>query len=660
MVGTGKRDGRAVSTTRSRIVSMRKDRAVILGGDDKEDKKTNAGSAMSQLERLASHLGPMLLSRGMTGRVLGARIPELDALNPEEIEADLMKINKHYSASVQYAQQLYMFRNRLQGVGVTTEPVASNQAPKAGVNSKGTNARRVDGIPVKSNGKRLPRSASKLDPEEEKLNQALRKRIAQSETKREVLESQYVSLRAHYVHECKNLETMKSNAVDTLKLLQSLVRSKSNVVALLRAKITLANDIMKFIASRRVSPQAMDINDGKIDHLAWKALWITIETKLQEAVRDCKDKMENINGSIFKSGNQVDSGASDASENSDNTLSKAKTRGASNAESIRICWDASLISGTPSGVQLLLSPLSRAPDRAAAVAYGCLLNSDSKDLTWLEKNLPRSLETLEESNPCELSILKSLQDEAKELEKSIEKTIKDNAAMNSELRQRRKQSDRACARMALLRTETEAVVMRHNVILETPEARARADAMAGSDRFSKNEEGVVSTGDDTESNDTEVPFENEVIDNMNDGDSSNDGEEHLSQDDSDSDEDQRSAIDIVRGVVGMESANNSDMSDTDNEHDGTGADEIDVAADEQSLPGNDNSTDEGNNRIPRGRTRIQVRLTRNNIISNEKVQECDENSDEFDNGGNRQKRDSEFLSADDMSSVNKRARRRNS
>ena len=650
MVGTSKRGGRTVSSS-ARATSMRKDRSAMLDGDSKEDKMMSANGVMSP----SSYLDPLVLSRGMTGRVLGARIPELEALSREEIESDLAQINKYYAASVQYTQQLYMFRNRLQGM--STETVTSSQSNKHGTVSNESSVRRGDEVAMKGYGKRLSRTTSKLDPEEEKRNQTLKKRIAQSEAKREVLESQYVSLRAHYVHECKNLETMKSNAVGTFKLLQSLVRSKATVVALQRAKVSLANDIMKFIAKKKLdSSKSMEVEDCKSELFTLKELWMTVENKLQEAILDCKDKMENINGALVKASHHLDPTSIDNIEHGENLVNKPKTRGSSSAESIRVCWDASVISGTPSGVKLLLSPLSRAPDRAAAVAYGCLFDSKSDDLTWLEENLPQSLKALKESNPCEINILKSLQDEVEELDKNIEQAKSNNARMNSELQQRRKQSDKVCARMALLRTETEAVVMRHNVILETPEARARADALMESD---KNEEGIASTGDETESNNTEVPDENESADNINDGDSSNEGEERLSQDDSD--EDHRSTLDTIQG---MESANNSDVSDTDAENDGVDGDDIDVA-DEQSLEGGDESTDDNdegnrNHNFRGGRTRIQVRLTRNNM-SNEKPDEIIENSEELCNGGNRQKRDSDFLSSDDMSSsLNKRARRRQS
>jgi len=62
----------------------------------------------------------------------------------------------------------------------------------------------------------------RIDPEEEKRLAILRKRVAASEAKREVLETEYLSLRAHYVHESHKLRRTRSAVTGQLKFLREL------------------------------------------------------------------------------------------------------------------------------------------------------------------------------------------------------------------------------------------------------------------------------------------------------------------------------------------------------------------------------------------------------------------------------------------------------
>lgn len=654
MVGTSKR-GRGVS---AKAVAMRKERFVVGANknESKRNKVSNACEAYHQID-------PFMLSRGMTGRVLGARIPELEPLSVDEIQKDLAIIEKYQASRVQYAQQLYIFRNRLQGVTADTGYSSKASKTEGEGNSSSLKHGVGDSLSSKVSGKRSGRASTKVDVEEEKLNQVLRKKISHSEAKREVLESEYVSLRAHYVHEVKKHEATKESSAITLKLLQNLVRSKATVVSLLRARDTFSKEIVRYIAKRnkKKSPQDMNIDNGNNDLVELKRLWTLLECTLKESVLDYERRVESINGSLINSGQQTDLRAGDISEVNDSAMNKPKTRGASSADSIRIKWDALTRGGTPGGLQLQISPLSRAPDRVAGVVLGSLFQNGKTDLIWLENNLPRSLKTLNESNPCELGILKALKEESTELDEKIVQIRKENAEMNRELLNRRRQSDQVCARMALLRTETEAIVMRHNAVLETPEARARGDVLVLEHLSSKE------SGEGDDSNVDEVASSNQakLESDINEVDSSNEGDLNLSQDESDEDG-QGSTIGATSGI---ESTNNSDASDTDAENDIGAENNAECSQeDDESIEGEDNrSVEERSQSISgeessnsRGRTRIQVRLARTS--NQDKVNEADESSkDDLFSNGTRQKRDAEFLVTDDSGpSFNKRARRRQS
>jgi hypothetical protein len=62
-----------------------------------------------------------------------------------------------------------------------------------------------------------------------------------------------------------------------------------------------------------------------------------------------------------------------------------------------------------------------------------------------------------------------------ELELHKERTA--NTCLQGKIATRRKQNDEMCCTVSLLRGETEAVLQRHNILLDTPEARAVASEL---------------------------------------------------------------------------------------------------------------------------------------------------------------------------------------
>ena len=120
----------------------------------------------------------ILLARGLSARYCGANTP-LTSLTAEEMERDLRHMEAFSNACIAYSQQYFIYQNS----GVHADDgrkkhsqMASHVAPQP-----------LIAMPVR------------IDPEEEKRLATLRIKIQQCEAQREVLESQYLSLRAHYV-----------------------------------------------------------------------------------------------------------------------------------------------------------------------------------------------------------------------------------------------------------------------------------------------------------------------------------------------------------------------------------------------------------------------------------------------------------------------------
>jgi len=668
----------------------------------------------------------------MTGRVLGARIPELEPLSSNEVKSDFYEIEKLNAECTQYAQRLYIYRNRLNVSTHSSSDVTNSAHASAHITSagNGVNANSNSSSSLSrgsgSNGSGTAESGKNdkalTDPEEEKRTSHLRKKAAWNESKREVLESQYVSLRAHYVHECQRLEKIETHSDMSLLLLQTLVRKRAEILALKRCRNELCSDILN---------PANDYNHD-IDNV--KKMWKLLNHRIINAEEECDQFVNRIDGT-FLYDSPYHNHHSNTTNKNNSKNNKPNTRGSTNInksdEHIRINWDSIKVSSTTRGLPLLLSPLSRAPDRMAALCYGGLFGSSIKDMVWAEKNLPSSLSTLtncdsnnETQNDVdanEESLLKHLLNESEELEKSLLEVRKDNVRMNAELRESRKQSDAICSRMALLRTETEAVVMRHNLVLDTPEARARADALVGEEEddgeeeqtkvieekktkkktkkrkqdFETNEgpqqqhytsKGAKNEKNDDDDEEEEIgdPTDSPAVENADESnvhpnwcESSNEGEEDLSQEDEEEDDDlSQDDEEEIR-------ANNEDLASDDGEDDES--DEgIDTDVDQQVISSNigdvirDSNEDEDEEEeesLEWGDDDVQIKeaeMSTNKVVNNKvakaririsrHLKTSQDVTDVAEDGGlelsrGKAKREGEaFLSSEDH--ANKRARRR--
>ena len=92
-----------------------------------------------------------------------------------------------------------------------------------------------------------------------------------------------------------------------------------------------------------------------------------------------------------------------------------------------------------------------------------MFGSKPESLAWLESNLPVSTTpgAQEDSNK-----LAKIKDDIKLLQAELDKEIKQNSKFQRDAIEGRKKIDEICAMISIIRSETEAVVHRHNQILE--------------------------------------------------------------------------------------------------------------------------------------------------------------------------------------------------
>ena len=290
-----------------------------------------------------------LLSRGYTSRFIGTAAngqPLLSTLAPEELEKDLRHMQAYYNAVLQYRSEMPL-----------------------------------EAAPVK------------IDPEEERRRLTLRSKLQHAEVERQVLETQYVALRAHYVQVAQQKQPAES------MLLATMVQERAQAVARARAKLQMMRDVSHVLEARTLDQVPVANND-----------------RLSETWSAAEDVV----------------------------LPKKST----------VDFPCTHLPWAPPGVPLFLSTTSPLPDKTLAWKAG--MDGCDKSMTWLDSlvsdDTDSDLETLRE----QVAALKSELDRQKHVH-SLPRIY-----------------DRYVARMMLLRQETEAVLQRHNIILESAVGQAKA------------------------------------------------------------------------------------------------------------------------------------------------------------------------------------------
>lgn len=555
-------------------------------------------------------LDPTLLARGMSARSVGARISSrVRPVSLPDVEKDLRHMEAYGAACTAYAQQFFAYVNRdlvSRGhygpvplgpglVGAAGVVMANGAAPspdgKGGPIKAGSHYDAVTGCYVTPQSQASQKRAVgavvgvagpvsmpvRIDPEEEKRLALLRKRVAASEAKREVLETEYLSLRAHYWYENQKLRKTRRLAKGQLELLRELVKRRGRVVSLRRVRCAMARDVMACLEHRKskagrgaekkkkrneamvgVEPTGSKTPDKQKQKAAKNgkerkdkdgpaskstvaftsdtpdsvlraqdllAMWTAVEEQLAEAERACstiptpadlvaaketpgdtvvpppptktaaeatssdkKEKKERRSKSPTRGKAKDDDG--DAKENGkarskkgdkggDDGKDKESKRGKvvtsadDDGDDNVVPWNSQHIPRTPNGVPILLSFLSSAPDRGAGFASGGLMGSCKDQITYLQSNLPVTYDRPEYLAPYAEGHeeLLRLREEVAYLEEELDLEKGNNRELQRQIINGRKRSDGVCATMGMLRTETDAVMNRHNAILDTTEAK---------------------------------------------------------------------------------------------------------------------------------------------------------------------------------------------
>lgn len=379
------------------------------------------GNAAAMKARTKSQDDYVLLARGLSARLTGANTP-LAPLTADEMERDLRHMEAFSNACTSYAQQYYIFTNRHDG----------NAKESNGVDAGSSHSRgQVPGY----RGGQVPIIAMpvRIDPEEEKRVQTLRQKIQQCEAQREVYEGQYLSLRAHYISLSKKLKEKRDDVDVRVAFLQEQVKKRGRLLALQRVRVQIVRETLQSLRYRLANPTGAASSKAKDDQADLHAIWTNLDQQWKEA----EESMAKSNGS------------------SKDTIAN---------------WPASTIPKIPPGVPLLLSQLGLQPGNAVAWGTCGAFGAKPDSLVWIPNQVPTK-------RPDRSRVLPGLRDDVARLKREIAKEQSSNRQFQSNAIKMRKQNNELVAMMTLLRSETEAVVARHNVLLESEEAKKASQVL---------------------------------------------------------------------------------------------------------------------------------------------------------------------------------------
>lgn len=455
-----------------------------------ERKSSSRLTTTASMKPRKSQEDYILLARGLSARFTGANTP-LIPLTQDEMERDLRHMEAFANACTSYAQQYYIFSNQNSKV---TKESGNDISSVNSVNTQAAKGRGGRGMPIIA----MP---VRIDPEEEKRLQTLRQKIQQCEAQREIYEGQYLSLRAHYISLSKKLKLKREDVDTRISFLQEQVQKRGRLLALQRVRIQMVRETLESLRYRLANPSAHASSKAKEDQADLHAVWTNLDQQWREAVESL-------------------------------TKSDAKENAVSH-------WPASTIPKIPPGVPLLLSQLALQPGNAAAWGTCGAFGAKQDSLVWIENMMPTE-------TPDTSKYLPDLRHDVARLKREIAKEQALNRDFQTSAIKKRKQNDELVAMMTLLRSETEAVVSRHNVLLESDEAKKAskvlydeeamvtgvADAADAAEGNARNSAEPSSNAENHGAeNVTSVPESSGLKeDDENDGDDEGDGTEDVEED----------------------------------------------------------------------------------------------------------------------------------
>jgi hypothetical protein len=441
-----------------------------------------------------------LLARGYTARYLGAvlqaynnksgnknpNIPSITTLSNEEIERDLRHICAYQDAATRYHQLTYAATNH-----INLNAAAKSSANQDAQHADGTGSSHLDPTTTSSLFARAALPV-RIDPEEEKRRLTAQKRIQRAEAVREELEQQYVALRAHYVVTTQELQSFSQESEKTIETLQQCVASTATILGYQRAKLQMTREVAAAFQYRTNMIVSREYGAAATDAVAPSSTTATSpddpttitlsqgsETNNESTVTTTSDHQFpllaawNFLEEEYK--RYVSVGVNGTRGVPKGT--KGKQAAAAAAAATIIPWPCTMEPSTSHGIPQLLSALSTVPEKSVAVQTGNMFGSTNPhSLTWMESHLPSMMDDDgDDIFQTEADAVQLLRLAVASLEEELLRERQLNQEILVKTGQSRVQHDEWVAMISLVRQETEAVLYRHNVLLESDEVR---DAIA--------------------------------------------------------------------------------------------------------------------------------------------------------------------------------------
>ena len=550
---------------------------------------TTNGSSITRLGRTDPIL---LLSRGYTSRWLlptnnssnsnnsssnntattttTTTTTTLQALTADEIDKDLRHMQAYGNAVLQYQQQFYWQVNH-SGQGRAPGPNSATAHGAAGSaadgldhggtldssgggggssGDSGTTKRMANGTAGMSstavgNGNNgssaggLALLPVRIDPDEEKRLQVLRSKIKTAEILREQAEQEYVAYRAHYVGQQHQTVQQTAASLAVLQWMQELVQKRAATVALQRVRLQITRDVFAALTVRQAVLELPGVagslgngGGGAVPTIAavgalttvaphatratevaseMTSQWTALEDEFKAAVIACR-QIQNSSAS---------SGAGAGGKKKNGGIVPLKS---------------TVLPATPVDVPLLLSATSKAPEKTLAFKVAGTFGAAQDSLVWMESYLP---DNTVEAVQAEKETVDALKEEVEFLQRELQGERAASQGFCQQTSNFRAQQDEWVAMIGLVRQETESVLHRHHILLESDVAVAASerlqekaeleleDANGGAEleEAGAMEENVPSANGDED--DAGVPAVVAAVDEANDGDDevSSDGEE---------------------------------------------------------------------------------------------------------------------------------------
>jgi hypothetical protein len=289
-------------------------------------------------------------------------------------------------------------------------------------------AEAIDSSTTPTSSSLLTNLPVRLDPEEEKRLTLLRKKIQRAELHREELEQQYVALRAHYVQTAQELREAHETRNECVSFLQEAVQQRATAVGLMRARLQMTRDVLATLQHRN------------------KVLGINEASAAAPPQQLPDSELENAWSIV------------------DDELKKDKKKKKA------LLWPCTKQPSTPLHVPIMLSNISTAPEKSLAFGTNQAFGAKPESLCYLTENVPN--DDLEEDDTEQVE---ALAEEASYLQSELDKERALNETLSRDIASARTKNDEWVAMLCLVRQETEAVLFRHNIIMESDPAMRAAE-----------------------------------------------------------------------------------------------------------------------------------------------------------------------------------------